>query len=107
MHKYLQNKQIKGCSRFLEVVLSLIAVFCAYRRSRTGGKVLPERGRVKWFNENRGYGFIRREEGGNEVYVHYSNIDGEGFRTLSEGELVEFDILEGERGPEARNVKRI
>jgi CspA family cold shock protein len=68
---------------------------------------LPERGRVKWFNENRGYGFIRRDEGGNEVYVHYSHIEGEGFRTLSEGELVEFDISEGERGPEARNVRKM
>ncbi len=68
---------------------------------------MPEQGKVKWFNENRGYGFIRRETGGNEIYVHYSHIAGEGFRTLSEGELVEFDISEGERGPEARNVRKI
>ncbi len=68
---------------------------------------MPEQGKVKWFNENRGYGFIRRETGGNEIYVHYSHIAGEGFRTLSEGELVEFDISEGERGPEARNVQKI
>ncbi len=68
---------------------------------------MPEHGKVKWFNENRGYGFIRRETGGNEIYVHYSHIAGEGFRTLSEGELVEFDISEGERGPEARNVRKI
>jgi CspA family cold shock protein len=61
---------------------------------------------VKWFNENRGYGFIRRDEGGKEIYVHYSAIVGEGFRTLSEGETVEFDLIEGERGPEARNVRR-
>ena len=68
---------------------------------------MPEQGKVKWFNENRGYGFIRRETGGNEIYVHYSHIAGEGFRTLSEGELVEVDISEGERGPEARNVQKI
>ncbi len=68
---------------------------------------MPEHGKVKWFNENRGYGFIRRETGGNEIYVHYSHIAGEGFRTLSEGELVEFDISEGERGPEARNVRKM
>jgi len=67
---------------------------------------LSERGRVKWFNENRGYGFIRPEAGGNEVYVHYSDIVGEGFRTLSEGEAVEFDLSEGERGPEAKNVRK-
>ena len=68
---------------------------------------MPERGKVKWFNENRGYGFIRRETGGNEIYVHYSDIEGEGFRTLSEGELVEFDLSEGERGLEAKNVRKI
>lgn len=68
---------------------------------------MPEHGKVKWFNENRGYGFIRRETGGNEIYVHYSDIEGEGFRTLSEGELVEFDLTDGERGLEAKNVRRI
>jgi CspA family cold shock protein len=68
---------------------------------------LSERGKVKWFNENRGYGFIRPADGGNEVYVHYSDILGEGFRTLSEGEDVEFDLSEGERGPEAKNVRRM
>jgi CspA family cold shock protein len=68
---------------------------------------LPERGKVKWFNESRGYGFIRRETGGNEIYVHYSDIEGEGFRTLSEGEVVEFDLSDGERGLEARNVRKL
>ena len=68
---------------------------------------MSERGKVKWFNENRGYGFIRRETGGNEIYVHYSDIVGEGFRTLSEGEVVEFDIGNGSRGMQARNVRRI
>ena len=68
---------------------------------------MPECGKVKWFNENRGYGFIRHESGGNEIYVHYSHIAGEGFRTLSEGEIVEFDLYEGERGLEARNVRKV
>ena len=68
---------------------------------------MSECGKVKWFNENRGYGFIRRETGGNEIYVHYSDIEGEGFRTLSEGELVEFDLSDGERGLEARNVRTL
>ena len=68
---------------------------------------MSELGKVKWFNENRGYGFIRRETGGNEIYVHYSHIAGEGFRTLSEGEAVEFDISEGEKGLEARNVRKV
>lgn len=68
---------------------------------------MSERGQVKWFNENRGYGFIRRETGGREIYVHYADIAGEGFRTLSEGELVEFDLSEGERGLEAKNVRKV
>lgn len=68
---------------------------------------MPERGKVKWFNESRGYGFIHRETGGNEIYVHYSDIEGEGFRTLSEGEVVEFDLSDGERGLEARNVRKL
>ncbi len=68
---------------------------------------MPECGKVKWFNESRGYGFIRRETGGNEIYVHYSDIVCEGFRTLSEGELVEFDLTDGERGLEARNVRKV
>lgn len=68
---------------------------------------MTERGTVKWFNENRGYGFIRREADGRPVYVHYTDIAGEGFRTLSEGELVEFDLVDGDRGPQARNVRSV
>jgi CspA family cold shock protein len=64
------------------------------------------RGRVKWFNENKGYGFIE-QEGGADVFVHFSAIEQEGFKTLSEGEEVEFDITEGEKGPQAANVKRV
>lgn len=60
-------------------------------------------GRVKWFNQEKGYGFIEREDGG-DVFVHYSAIQQEGFKTLTEGEEVEFDIVEGARGPQAANV---
>jgi cold shock protein len=60
-------------------------------------------GRVKWFNPEKGYGFIEVEEG-KDVFVHYSEIKEEGFRTLEEGQLVEFDIVEGNRGPQAANV---
>ena len=63
------------------------------------------RGRVKWFNENKGYGFIEQEDGA-DVFVHFSAIQQEGFKTLSEGEELEFDITEGEKGPQAANVKR-
>ncbi len=61
------------------------------------------KGKVKWFNEKKGYGFIEREEGG-DVFVHFSALKGEGFRTLAEGETVEFEIVQGEKGPQAANV---
>jgi len=60
-------------------------------------------GKVKWFNQEKGYGFIEREDGG-DVFVHYSAIQQEGFKTLTEGEEVEFEIVEGARGPQAANV---
>ena len=63
-------------------------------------------GRVKWFSAEKGYGFLEREDGG-DVFVHFTAINGEGFRTLNEGERVEFDIVEGERGPQAANVVRL
>ncbi|MBN1873675.1 MAG: cold shock domain-containing protein [Anaerolineae bacterium] len=64
------------------------------------------KGTVKWFNERKGFGFIERASGAKDVFVHYSDITGEGFRTLVEGEEVEFSITEGERGPKAVNVSR-
>lgn len=63
-------------------------------------------GRVKWFSAEKGYGFIEREDGG-DVFVHFSAIEGEGFKTLEEGQEVEFDIVEGARGPQAANVKKL
>jgi CspA family cold shock protein len=59
-------------------------------------------GRVKWFNQEKGYGFIECDEGG-DVFVHYSAIQEDGFKTLAEGQQVEFDIVEGSRGPQASN----
>ena len=63
------------------------------------------RGTVKWFNDAKGYGFISQEEG-DDVFVHFSAIAGEGFRTLAEGETVEFDIAETDKGVQAANVIR-
>jgi len=63
-------------------------------------------GRVKWFNEAKGYGFIQRE-GGPDVFVHYSAIKGEGYKRLVEGDKVEFEIAEGDKGPKAINVVKL
>ena len=60
-------------------------------------------GKVKWFNAEKGYGFIEREDGG-DVFVHFSAIQSEGFKTLEEGQAVEFDVVEGNRGEQAANV---
>jgi len=63
-----------------------------------------EVGTVKWFNNARGYGFITRGEGSDDVFVHYRNIRGEGYRSLNEGQCVEFDLLKGEKGLQAEDV---
>ncbi|MFO7952608.1 MAG: cold-shock protein [Bacillota bacterium] len=63
-------------------------------------------GKVKWFNSEKGYGFIEVDEG-KDVFVHYSEIQEEGFRTLEEGQVVEFESVEGNRGPQAANVVKV
>ena len=64
------------------------------------------RGSVKWFDDRKGYGFIARE-GGKDIFVHFSAIQGNGFKTLSEGQRVEFDVAPGKKGEEAQNVRVI
>jgi cold shock protein len=61
-------------------------------------------GTVKWFNDSKGYGFITPDEGSKDLFVHFSNIAGDGFKSLPEGARVEFESREGQRGPEATNV---
>jgi len=63
-------------------------------------------GIVKWFNDRKGYGFIEREDG-KDLFVHHSSIDMPGFRTLAEGDKVVFEVNESDRGPEAKNVKKV
>jgi CspA family cold shock protein len=62
-----------------------------------------EQGTVKWFNGSKGYGFIERDAGG-DVFVHYNAIAGEGYRNLEEGQRVEFDVIQGQKGPQAQDV---
>jgi CspA family cold shock protein len=64
-------------------------------------------GTVKWFNDQKGFGFIEREGGQGDVFVHFSAIEGEGFKTLNEGDRVEFSITEGNKGPAAAEVRKI
>nr|WP_290666784.1 cold-shock protein [Ardenticatena sp.] len=64
------------------------------------------RGTVKWFNREKGYGFITPDNGSRDIFVHYSAIEGDGFRNLDEGEIVEFDIGTSDKGPRAVNVSR-
>lgn len=65
------------------------------------------RGKVKWFNDAKGYGFIEPEGGGTDVFVHFSSIQAEGFRTLAEGQEVEFEVQSGDKGQYAANVVRV
>jgi cold shock protein len=79
------------------------AVSAASLQGREGMRIT---GKVKWFNNAKGYGFIERESG-SDVFVHYSAIQGNGFKSLEEGQAVEFEIVDGPKGPQAGNVVKI
>ena len=72
-------------------------------------KVMAEKeiGKVKWFSGEKGYGFIARDSGEKDVFVHFSALSGDGFRTLKEGQTVEFEVVQGAKGPQAQDVKVI
>ncbi len=67
---------------------------------------MAEQGKVKWFSNVKGYGFIEKEGGGPDIFVHYTAIQGEKYKTLEQGEAVTFDVVQGEKGPHAANVIR-
>jgi cold shock protein len=71
-----------------------------------GGKFSMQNGKVKWFNNEKGFGFIE-VEGGDDVFVHFSAIQGDGYKSLEEGQEVSFEIVEGNRGPQAANVVKL
>jgi cold shock protein len=88
-----------SCARFLLAGRSGVNLGCSY------GRGISVRGTVKWFNNSKGYGFIGRDDGP-DVFVHYSAITGDGYRTLQEGDPVEFEIVQGPKGPQAANVQK-
>jgi cold shock protein len=64
-------------------------------------------GKVKWFNNQKGYGFITRDDGSGDVFVHYSAVQGNGFKSLAEGDAVEFEVIDSDKGPKAANVTKV
>jgi cold shock protein len=74
------------------------------RRGMIGSDKMPE-GTVKWFNPDKGYGFISPESGGDDLFVHFSAIESQGFKTLDEGQRVSFEVSQGDKGPQATSVR--
>jgi cold shock protein len=81
-------------------------VFRKAGRERRDQRKMPE-GTVKWFSDEKGYGFIKPDDGGEDVFVHHTGIAGGGFKSLDEGDRVSFEVSQGRKGPQAENVRRI
>jgi CspA family cold shock protein len=77
------------------------------RRQHQRSGQTPIQGTVKWFNAGKGFGFITRDDGEKDCFVHHSAIQGDGYKSLNEGDRVEFDVVQGEKGPAADNVRKL
>ena len=86
------------------VFLFVLFLMLNGEKNEKGGEKALAEGKVKWFNEKKGFGFIESDEGG-DVFVHYSAIQGAGFKTLYEGQRIRFDVEQGKKGPAAANVQ--
>lgn len=97
---------LEGCKKIfiLATFLREAKIFFCFSFNKEVMKLAE--GKVKWFNEAKGYGFITSEESG-DIFVHYSSIQGNGFKTLAEGQAVSFDVEQGPKGPKAVNVNKV
>jgi CspA family cold shock protein len=100
-------KSASGSQALTQVARKLIQLSPRFTES-LGGFVVMSRisGKVKWFNNSKGYGFIE-QPGSSDIFVHYSAIQGDGFKTLEEGQEVEFEVTQGPKGPQAENVMKV
>lgn len=77
------------------------------RSKKKEGEFLMARGKVKWFNDAKGFGFISNDDGSGDVFAHFSAIVADGFKTLAEGDVVEFDVQTSDKGPKAANIRKV
>jgi len=86
--------------------MGTVEIVLSHEKSSAQEKKILAEGTVKWFSDQKGYGFIEQDNG-EDIFVHHSQIEGSGFKTLSEGERVEFEVGEGRKGPAAQNVRKL